>query len=107
MNNIFSNYINSIYHFCFDIFHDLGKGGIIDRQLGTILRIDYYQRIDLIMEKIKLMKFKHGRIQGITKDLFYKVKGTGIQVKEFFILFPLIDEQVPGTWYLELKFTGN
>lgn len=91
---VFDNRLTSSYCFPRDSFHDLGEGGC-QKVLSPILRIYYpdIQSIDNLMKKVDQFKlWRHGKIEGITSN--FTIKGTGMKILEFFIVFLFLDEKI-------------
>lgn len=95
-NNAFEGFMDSVYNFVMDTFHDSSEAGQIDKLFSTILKKYYYKQTSVLMEKLKSIKsVRHGKIEGFIEGSdFYRLKGNGMQKFEFFILFPILDNRL-------------
>lgn len=89
--HIFDGVLSSISNYPRDKFHDIAEG-VCHKVLTPVLKSFYFNDTNVLVNKTKLFKhWRNGRIEGISD---HKVKGTGMQVLEFFMLFPVLDDRV-------------
>lgn len=104
-DHVFKRAFNSTKNYTCDIFH-LFDEGIINKLMSIIIRKHYSNQTQILVDKAKSIRFFNGNIERIQSN--YYIKGTGTQIHEFFLYFPLIDDKVSRTsiyWqmYLLLK----
>ena len=96
--HIFDGILDSISNYPRDKFHDNAEG-TCHKVLTPVLKHFYFNQTNVLVDKTKLFKqWRNGRIEGISD---YRVKGTGMQVLEFFLLFPILDDRIERTsdWF--------